>query len=589
MSPMMSIHPNEETLSRLADQSEVELMRSRAGRHVANCASCAAVITEWRTLGAAARAAAEREPSPELWARIDEARAHGGPFAALDGSDAEAVQEITDGSAIAPIESQRRWSAGTVRAAVFATAAAVVAAVFLWPSNSVRELSATALEHIELSPKYPAPGGTIHVRYVPGGATRSDTLWLEGSVALSTTAASKARPSATMVSSAPLVRTSATEYTGTLELPTNALAATVRVVNSLGQPAVRRSSLHELILTSGPQSDRPTLDAMERATELYRFGMARQQLAESFARWAPDHPMRWALYDDSRSATSMLDWVRRFTRTERAFARLDKNLSAQHVHRVFELVGMIDLAYALEDPVAARRWTDALVAEHPDDPRALAAKARALHQMELDGVPRDSIELLLPTLDTLYVRSGGLLIDPWGVSELIRLNGDSSTVRRWHIREVRHRAWLVESRDPTLLLEDGVLRDSAEAYAREVVQFSPVSRLVTGRYERVGAFTILGDVAYRRGDARTALAWTDSAERVMDGCPNPATHLRVLSLLALGDTLRAEDAIARRWWSDEASETEARNLLGRRFDALRWQNKLAAAKRDFRSCYVEKK
>ena len=52
----MRMHPNEETLSRLADLSEIERARSRAGRHVARCGECAAAIAAMRALGDAARA-----------------------------------------------------------------------------------------------------------------------------------------------------------------------------------------------------------------------------------------------------------------------------------------------------------------------------------------------------------------------------------------------------------------------------------------------------------------------------------------------------------------------------------------------------
>jgi hypothetical protein len=593
MSLMMSIHPSDETLSRLADLSEVELLRTRAGRHATRCDECTAAIAELRVLGDAARAIPDVQPSPLLWTRIGNSRAE--PVHGAEGSTADALLATPNDSAGRPDGSARRSSSGVVRtASVLAAAAAVVATVLLWPSQSVPHLSAAGLERLVLTPLYPAPGSTIRVRYTPGGVPKADTLWLEADVALTAASASKARPLATTYTAVPLARIAAGEYAGTLVLSRSALAVVVDAVDSMGRSAVPRSSLRELVLTGGASGDRPTLDAMERASEL-RLGVARQQLAESFTRWAPEHPLRWALSDDSRPADGILDWVRRFTRTERAFSRLDKALSARSHHRVYELYGMIDLGYALEDPAAAGRWADVLVAEHPDDPRALGARARALHQMELDGAPRDSIAALLPSLDSLYVRSGGLLVDRWQVAQLIGRYGDSSTVRRWQLRQVRAglpgvRGGLPVGNNPDALawLQDVGVRDSAEAYARELLMSSPAPVFRVARFERMWAFTTLAGIAYWRSDARGAVAWTDSAQAVGDSCAKPATYVRVVALLAVGDTLRAEEALAERWWWRDASPDSARVLLGDRFDASRWQSKVAAAQQRYRACHANK-
>ena len=594
MSLMMSIHPSDETLSRLADLSEVELLRTQAGRHATRCDECTAAIAELRALGEAARAIPDVQPPSLLWTRIGNGRAESAH--AAEGSAAEPVRLPPPDSAGQQDEGTRRWSGRVIRMAssVLASAAAVVVTVLLWPSHSVPHLSAAGLERLVLTPLYPAPGGTVRVRYTPGGVPKADTLWLEADVALTATSASKARPLATAYIAVPLARTAPGEYAGTLVLSRSMLAAVVDVVDSVGRSAVPRSSLRELVLTSGASGDRPTLDAMERASEL-RLGDAREKLAESFVRWAPDHPLRWALSEDSHAGGGILDWVRRFTRTERAFARLDKALSARSHHRVYELYGMIDLGYALEDPAAARRWADVLVAEHPDDPRALGARARALHQMELDGVPRDSIGALLPSLDSLYVRSGGLLVDRWQVAQLIGRYGDSSTVRRWQLRQVRAglpgvRRGLPVGNNPDALgwLQDVGVRDSAEAYARELLASSPAPLFRVARFERMWAFTTLAGVAYWRGDVRGAVAWTDSAQAVGDSCAKPATYVRVVALLAVGDTLRAEEALAERWWWRDASPDSARVLLGHHFDASRWQRKVAAAEQRYRACHARK-
>ena len=299
--------------------------------------------------------------------------------------------------------------------------------------------------------------------------------------------------------------------------------------------------------------------------------------------------MRWALSEDSHPGGGILDWVRRFTRTERAFARLDKALSARSHHSVSELRGMIDLGYALEDPTAARKWTDVLIAEHPDDPHALAARASALHQMELDGVSRDSIVTLLPSLDSLYARSGGLLTERWSVAQLVGRYADSAAVRRWQLRQARSAPPFVIDPDAVAWLKDADIRDSVEANARDVLASSPPPVFRLARFERMWAFTTLANVAYSRGDARGAVAWSDSAQGLGNSCTKPTTRVRVVALLAGGDTLRAEDALAERYWWPEASPDSARVLLGRRFDASRWQSKVAAAEQRNRACYGGKR
>jgi len=70
----MSTHPSDETLSRLADQSELERMRSRAGRHLARCERCRGEIAAIAALGDAARALPEPALPASLRARVDERR-----------------------------------------------------------------------------------------------------------------------------------------------------------------------------------------------------------------------------------------------------------------------------------------------------------------------------------------------------------------------------------------------------------------------------------------------------------------------------------------------------------------------------------
>src|SRR4051812_39135607 len=76
----MSMHPSGETLSRLVDQSELERMRSRAGRHVAGCGRCRREIAGMHALGEAMRALPDPALPDAVGARIVERRRSEGPL-----------------------------------------------------------------------------------------------------------------------------------------------------------------------------------------------------------------------------------------------------------------------------------------------------------------------------------------------------------------------------------------------------------------------------------------------------------------------------------------------------------------------------
>jgi hypothetical protein len=145
---------------------------------------------------------------------------------------------------------------------------------------------------------------------------------------------------------------------------------------------------------------------------------------------------------------------------------------------------------------------------------------------------------------------------------------------------------LGDDRKALASFRDEAMRDTAEAASREVLALSPVSPVRTGNYERVRAYNILAAVTLWRGDARSALAFADSADAITYYCSKPGTYVRVAALLAVGDTSRAEDALANRVWWTEASEAEALAMLGPHFDASRWQGKVAAAREHYRSCHA---
>jgi hypothetical protein len=580
MNALWMLHPGGEVLSRLADQSQIERRRSRAGRHVTSCPTCAAAIASLHALGEAARAMPDTAPATALWARIEGSRMTGNVAAPAPRTDPEPPQmpeSVRPGAARLPW----RRVAGIAAAATIAVVGAL-----LWPTGPRRDLRAASPDRLVLSPTRPTAGSRIDVRFIPGTheVTR-DTLLLAVTIAYAPGVSPRRGVEAGEEFRYPLLRSAAGDFRGTFDLPVGTAAAVVDVGDLRGRLLVANSAVRQVILTSHAVGGRPGLDALERASVL-QLGLARQQLVAEFARWAPDHPLRYALADDGQPSSSILDWVRRFTMRQRTLGRLDEALRGRARHRAFELLGMIDLAYALEEPGVARYWTDALVREHPEEPRTLLARTRALHQMELDGIPRDSIAALLPSLDTLYARSGGRLIDAWAISALVRNTGDSASVRRWTLREIRGGAILSYRRAGFDMLKDAELADSAAAWARETIaqRHSPGS--APQRFEQVRAYATLAGAAYWRGDARSALAFTDSAWRSGDDCLYMSSFARVAALLAMGDTLRAEDALAERSYFPDASPDSARALLGSQFDAARWKSKVAAAESRERACRI---
>jgi hypothetical protein len=580
MNALWMLHPGGEVLSRLADQSQLERRRSRAGRHVDSCPTCTAAIASLHALGQVARAMPDTQPTTRLWARIEAARLPGDANSRATSADHE--------SSPMPMSVRRSVGAPPWRRVVGIAAVATIAVVsaLLWPSRATRDLLAASPDRLVLSPTRPTAGSRIDVRFIPGTheVTR-DTLWLAVTIAYAPGVSTGRGVEGGEDFRYALLRSAAGDFRASFDLPIEAAAAVVDVGDLRGRPLVANSALRQVLVTSTSVGGRPRLDALERASAL-RLGFARQQLATEFTRWAPDHPLRYVLADDGQPSSSILDWVRRFTMRQRTLGRLDEALRARTRHRAFELLGMIDLAYALEEPGIARYWTDVLVREHPEEPRTLLARTRALHQMELDGTPRDSIAALLPLLDTLYVRSGGRLIDAWAISSLVRNVGDSASVRRWMLREIRGGAIFSYRRAGFDMLKDAELADSAAAWARETIARRHAPASTEQRFAQVRAYSTLAGAAYWRGDAQSALAFTDSAWRNGDDCLYMSSFARVAALLALGDTLRAEDALAERSYFPDASPDSARALLGPQFDAARWKSKVAAAESRERACRI---
>lgn len=564
-----SMHPSDETLSRLADQSEIERVRSRAGRHAARCERCSREIAELRALGAAVRGIPVPALPGSLGERIAEQRRSGALPAPLPARAA-----LAGGRAVP--RPTRRWSA-TKRTAIAAAAAAIVVAALLGPAWRRHVLAAAAPGRATMFPRYPRPGATVGLRFVPAGNwAGADTLWVFGVIDRRDTSGGVRGLDPTSASSL-LRRERDGAYHGRLVLPVGALSGAL-IVMSEPVPGPRVKRLAKLLVLTGDASGtRPSLDALESAVYNDRSFNVEQTLADAFARWAPGHPMRW-LVDVSRARRGPFDWLQFFSSGERHFARLTAQLNERKDVRAAELAGMASLAYRLEEPAAAAQWTERLVREHPGDPWTTELRAQEIHEMELRGAPEDSIARLIPSLDTLYLLAHGRVGDLSRVVSIVEHHGDSATKHRWSLRAARGgRFFPGEFHGRQVIFRDPDMQDSVEAFAREVLAGGTTPRIWNSsifmadwRIERARAYSYLASVALARREYRVAVALTDSA-RVSE-CVAMGQDTRALALLASGDTAAAVPYLAPFGkGSVVLTPDSARTLLGSHFDPQRWQ------------------
>jgi hypothetical protein len=566
----MSMHPSDETLSRLADLSEVERMRSRAGRHAMRCERCRGEIAAIEALGDAARGMADTVVPAALLGRIDSARrraANEAPTMATDGDERVPAEIIT-----LPVARARMTR---MRGAAIAAAAAIVVAVLAWPAWRERNLAAASPGRVTIYPRYPRAGSTIRIRFVPSPQWPGpDTLWAEGVVDLASVPGSGPRALATAITTT-LVRERDGSYHGRAILPANALSGVIPVMTAPpgSYPAKRITEI--VLLTSDSSSERPSLDAMESAVHHDRGWRTRVLLAQEFARWAPDHPMRW-LVSSSQQHNGPFDWLNFFDTEERRFARLTTKMNAKAHPRAGELMGMAALAYRIEEPGAAAAWTERLVREYPDDPAALDMRVQEIHQMELRGAPRDSMAAMIPSLDSLYERGARQLTDMWTLASVVRNNADSATAHRWMVRLARAGRFIpTELRGPGPFA-DAEVRAAAETYARDVLSHQVLYNSAFDydpRYDelaRARAYSTLASAALARGDYRRVLALTDSAR--VTPCIWPGRGTRALALIALGDSAAAAPYLAVFVKGGLfLSPDSARRMIGSRVTPQRWQ------------------
>lgn len=574
------LHPNEETLSRLADQSELDRIRSRAGRHVAHCDRCTAAVAALYEIGEAARGMSEPVLPAALLPRLVAARAQGTavPAAVPRRSSLEMVAVALGAVTARP----RHWVTRR-RGAVMAAAAAIVLVALISPSWRAAPLAAASHGDATIFPRYPRPGATIGIGFIPkAGWVGGDTVWVDGIVDLSDSPAT-ARGVSQVGVAAVLVRTSDGGYHGRLTLPANTLAGSLRVKTEPAPVMGGRPLADIVLLTSANHPNRPSLDAMEAAAFSGRDFMSTGVLAAAFTQWAPSHPLRWIVTPAPRT-NGMLDWVNFFNTTERHFARLATRLNARPDARPGELAGMASLAYRIEEPEAAAEWTERLVRDHPEDPSALYMRVQQIHEMELRGAPRDSIARLLPSLDTLYAKNGQRVRQFYTLRSVVANNGDSASIRRWSLRQARAGYYYFnEFHGRRFMFRDQELRDSVEAGARDILATASPNESWYSLLERSRAYWSLASVALARGDYHAAVRFTDSTR--VDACIWMGQDTRALALLAMGDTVAALPYLAVFAKNSVIlAPDSAQRMLGSHFNATRWQQAIDSVEAARKAC-----
>jgi hypothetical protein len=131
-------------------------------------------------------------------------------------------------------------------------------------------------------------------------------------------------------------------------------------------------------------------------------------------------------------------------------------------------------------------------------------------------------------------------------------------------------------------LRDPVLRDSAEAGARERlarVASAPGPQAVQ---TRVFAYGQLASIALARGEYGRALALTDSTH--IDACHWVGRDTRAFAYLALGDTAQAERLLAIYANGEWQGADSVRRLLGARTTTPRWKQLVDSSAQDSRRC-----
>lgn len=615
-------HPPFDMLSANVDDDRSDAARSRVGQHLAHCDRCRGVVAEIRGLGEAIRATEEARAPEGLWDRIDASATRAARIDALPTRITGDPLTLATRASVAHLAPERRPSR-RVALGVGLVAAAAIAAVVVWPGRAGLEAAGTS--RLTFSPARPAPGGRVTVRYQPAPwMSPGATLILVGRLATGTGA--YPGPFGGEVFSGlgdslgTLTRAADGAYVATVSLPRTFLAIGLTVLD-LEQDEYDADGARPWVIIGGTATRQPSYAAFVAARDIgpvWYGGPSRLRphqsvdVADSLKRYFPSHPAGWAFARATGASGGTFDMFRFFQSGERKYAAMHerlwpaKGLDAERLHY------MAMFANAIQEPGEALRWSARLVAEHPEDPRALADLARALHDMELREPPNlgDSIRSWLPALDRAYRAAP---VPNHGFQEAMRLAvnyGDSSTRTLWNDRQsantmdrnIYMMTLSLSTAPPRTAANDDAttaLRARASRPCELPAGRLPLAESRSGwrtRCERYRgmAFGALSSMSIRDGDARRGFADADSALVAMrraEFCAPSLGYLnRARARLVLGDTAGAaadfELAAAAYPAGFAMVADSARAALGVRFDPERFAARADTARLAVGTCWL---
>ena len=582
------LHPTFEALSACADRDGSDSARSRVGRHVARCAACGAVVEEIRALGTAARALDGAGAPVALWARIERA--------AQRAAGAEGVPRETPAPGAVPwelapsLKPTRHWPIPTKRSLArvgggLLVAAAALIAVLL-ASGHPRSLLANAPSRITMTPFRPAPGSVVHVRFAPppklAGAER---LVLAGQYLTD----SRRAPSdfyfgGRYDSLATLRRAADGAMVGDFTVPTDFKAVSIVVMDTSGQHYAA-DGLHSWLLVGGDRRGRPVLASLLAALSVNALygSPAQASVLDTLQRYFPDHPAGFATADHYRGEGVFGDLLKFFQGAERKYVSFNSRLERMPSLDADRISAMIQFAYHIQEPAEAAKWTRRLVHEHPDDPHALTAYARLVHEVELKEPPADTIRRYLPLLDSLLMRGGaGDMSEAYG---LVQHYGDPAMQRRWVLQWLKHSGGPVVSQNfEHKWLQDGEIRAQAALSLRiglasncDLPRWMARGWVPSGRRARycdnahARALASLSEIALLDGRVPQALALADSSltlSATAGYCEGSSGHMaRGRALLARADTLAAAREFAMAPGSDNWRSIDAHAAIVKQLGA----------------------
>ena len=464
-------------------------------------------------------------------------------------------------------------------------AATALIAVVLATGNP-RSLLANAPSRLTMTPFRPAPGSEVHVRFVPPPRLASaDRLVLAGQYLTD----SRHAPSdfyfiGRYDSLTTLRRAADGAMVGDFTVPTDFKALSIVVMDTSGQHYAA-DGLHAWLLVGGDRHGRPVLVSLLAALSVNALygSPAQGSVLDTLQRYFPDHPAGFATADHYRGEGVFGDLLKFFQGAERKYVRFNRRLEAMPALDADRISAMIQFAYHIQEPAEAAKWTRRLVREHPDDPHALTAYARLIHEVELKEPPADSIRRYLPLLDSLLLRN-----QKADMSEgyaLVQHYGDPAMQRRWVLEWLKRSGGSMRSQNVGhKWLQDAEIRAQAETSLRAGLASScDLPRWMSWGWVAVSrrasycdntharALASLSEIALLDGRAPRALALADSSLAlftVAGNCEGSPAHLaRGRVLLARADTLAAAREFAMAWGPSEWHSIDAHAAMVKQLGA----------------------